>query len=46
VYLDGEPDHKLGNENLVDELEAEIRAKAAAKEKQLAADAVNLIAKA
>ena len=45
VYLDGQPDHKLGNDNLVDELEAEIRAKAAVKEKQLAADAANLIAK-
>ena len=45
VYLDGQPDHKLSNDNLVDELEAEIRAKAAAKEQQLAADAANLIAK-
>ena len=46
VYVDGKPDHKLSNDNLVDQLEAEIRAKAAAKEKQLAADAANLIAKA
>ena len=46
VYLDGEPDHKLSNDNLVDKLEAEIRAKAAAKEKQMAADVTNLIAKA
>jgi (E)-4-hydroxy-3-methylbut-2-enyl-diphosphate synthase len=44
--VDGKPDHKLSNDNLVDQLEAEIRAKAAAKEKQLAADAANLIAKA
>ena len=36
VYLDGEPDHKVGNENLVDDLETQIRAKAAAKETQLA----------
>ena len=46
VYLAVEPAHKLSNANLVDKLEAEIRAKAAAKEKQMAADAANLIAKA
>jgi (E)-4-hydroxy-3-methylbut-2-enyl-diphosphate synthase len=46
VYVDGVPDHKVGNENLVNELEAQIRAKAAAKEIQLAKDAENLIAKA
>jgi len=46
VYVDGVPNHKVGNENLVDELESQIRAKAAAKEIQLAKDADNLIAKA
>ena len=45
VYLDGVPDHKVGNENLVDELEAQIRAKAAAKEVQMAIDAEQIIAK-
>jgi (E)-4-hydroxy-3-methylbut-2-enyl-diphosphate synthase len=45
VYLDGVPEHKIGNENLVDELEAQIRAKAAAKEAQLAYDAEQIIAK-
>jgi len=45
VYLDGVPKHKIGNENLVDELEAQIRAKAAAKEAQLAHDAEQIIAK-
>jgi len=45
VYLDGVPEHKIGNENLVDELEAQIRAKAAAKEAQLAHDAEQIIAK-
>ena len=36
VYIDGEPDHKLKNESLVDSLEALIRAKA--KEKQAKLD--------
>ena len=45
VYLDGVPAHKIGNENLVDELEAQIRAKAAAKEAQLAHEAEQIIAK-
>jgi (E)-4-hydroxy-3-methylbut-2-enyl-diphosphate synthase len=45
VYLDGVPEHKIGNENLVDELEAQIRAKAAAKEAQLAHAAEQIIAK-
>lgn len=31
VYIDGKPDHKLNNDNLVDELEQRIRAKAEAK---------------
>lgn len=41
VYVDGKPSAKLGQENLVDELEALIRAKAKVKE----AEAENLIAK-
>ena len=45
VYLDGVPEHKIGNENLVDELEAQIRAKAAAKEAQLAHEAEQIIAR-
>jgi (E)-4-hydroxy-3-methylbut-2-enyl-diphosphate synthase len=42
VYVDGEPSHKLGQGNLIDELESLIRKKAAEKEKLEA----NLIAKA
>lgn len=34
VYLDGKPDHKIGQENLVDELETLIRRKAVEKEAQ------------
>ncbi len=45
VYLDGVPDHKISQENLVDQLEAEIRAKAATKQVQLAAEAEQIIAK-
>ena len=45
VYLDGVPDHKIKQENLVDQLEAEIRAKAAAKEAQMAIDAQQIIAR-
>ena len=45
VYLDGVPAHKISNENLVDELEAQIRAKAAAKEAQLAHEAEQIIAR-
>lgn len=45
VYLDGVPDHKISQDNLVDQLEAEIRAKAAAKEAQLALDASRIIAR-
>lgn len=41
VYVDGEPNHKLNQENLVDELERLIREKAKAKE----AESENLIAK-
>jgi (E)-4-hydroxy-3-methylbut-2-enyl-diphosphate synthase len=45
VYLDGMPDHKIGQQNLVDQLESEIRAKAAAKEAEMAASAQQIIAK-
>ena len=45
VYLDGVPDHKIKQENLVDQLEAEIRAKAAGKEAQMAIDAEQIIAR-
>ena len=45
VYLDGMPDHKIGQENLVDQLESEIREKAAAKEAELAAMAEKIIVK-
>ncbi|HEY9149117.1 MAG TPA: flavodoxin-dependent (E)-4-hydroxy-3-methylbut-2-enyl-diphosphate synthase [Gammaproteobacteria bacterium] len=34
VYLGGKPDHKIGNESLVDELEKEIRAELARREKE------------
>jgi len=40
LYVDGNKDHKIGQENLVDELEKQIRAKAAAKE----AEKANIIA--
>ena len=45
IYIDGEPNHKLTNENLVDNLERLIRAKAAQKQAQMDADAKNIIAK-
>lgn len=45
VYLDGIPDHKISQENLIDQLEAEIRAKAKALEVQRARDAEQIIAK-
>ena len=35
VYIDGEPDHKIGQENLIDELERKIRLKAEAKKSQI-----------
>jgi (E)-4-hydroxy-3-methylbut-2-enyl-diphosphate synthase len=35
VYIDGEPDHKIGQENLIDELERKIRLKAEAKQSQI-----------
>ena len=43
IYIDGLPNHKLGNENLVDNLEKLIRAKAAQKELQMAKDEKNII---
>ena len=46
VYIDGEPNHKLANENLVDNLERLIRAKAAEKAKKMAEDEKNIIARA
>lgn len=45
IYIDGEPNQKLTNDNLVDNLERLIRAKAAQKQAQLDADAKNIIAK-
>jgi len=46
VYIDGEPNHKLGNENLVDNLERLIRTKVAEKAKKIAEDEKNIIARA
>ncbi|PUA29757.1 MAG: 4-hydroxy-3-methylbut-2-en-1-yl diphosphate synthase [Cellvibrio sp. 79] len=43
IYIDGEPNQKLTNENLVDNLERLIRAKAAQKQAQLEEDAKNII---
>ena len=45
VYIDGVPDHKIENDDLVNELEKKIRAKAVAKEMQMAKDEKNLIVK-
>ncbi len=46
VYIDGEPNHKIGNENLVDNLEKLIRARAERKAIQMAEDEKNIIARA
>lgn len=46
VYVDGEPNHKITNENLVDNLERLIRTKAAEKAKKMAEDEKNIIARA
>lgn len=46
VYIDGEPNHKIGNENLVDNLERLIRARAEKKAIQIAEDEKNIIARA
>jgi (E)-4-hydroxy-3-methylbut-2-enyl-diphosphate synthase len=45
VYIDGEPNHKIGNENLVDNLEKLIRERVAKKQQQLAEDEKNIIAR-
>jgi (E)-4-hydroxy-3-methylbut-2-enyl-diphosphate synthase len=45
VYLDGKPDHKLEQGNLVDQLEKEIRAKAQVKKAQLDTAQQDIIAK-
>jgi len=46
VYIDGEPNHKIGNENLVDNLEKLIRSRAALKAIKMAEDEKNIIARA
>lgn len=46
VYIDGKPNHKISQDNLVEQLEQEIRAKARAKEQKIAIDAEAIIAKA
>ncbi len=46
IYIDGVPNHKIGNENLVDNLERLIRTKVAEKELQMAKDAENIIVRA
>ena len=43
VYIDGEPDHKIGQENLIDELERKIRLKAASKQSQIELEDKNII---
>jgi (E)-4-hydroxy-3-methylbut-2-enyl-diphosphate synthase len=43
IYIDGVPNHKIGNENLVDNLERLIRAKVAQKELKMAEDEKNII---
>ncbi|TDG14897.1 flavodoxin-dependent (E)-4-hydroxy-3-methylbut-2-enyl-diphosphate synthase [Seongchinamella unica] len=45
IYVDGEPDHKISNEEFIDHLETVIRDKAAQLEKQRAEDADKLILK-
>ena len=46
VYIDGVPNHKISNENLVDNLERLIRAKAAQIAIKMAEDEKNIIARA
>jgi (E)-4-hydroxy-3-methylbut-2-enyl-diphosphate synthase len=43
VYIDGEPNHKISNENLVDNLEKLIRERVAKKQQQMAEDEKNII---
>ncbi len=45
IYVDGKPSYKVSNEGFIDELEDMIRTKIAAKEKELARIAENIIAK-
>lgn len=45
IYVDGEPDHKISNEDFVDHLEQVIRARASKLETERAAEAEKLIAK-
>jgi (E)-4-hydroxy-3-methylbut-2-enyl-diphosphate synthase len=45
IYIDGEPDHKISNEDFIDHLEQVIRDKAAKLERQRAADGENIILK-
>ena len=45
MYLDGKPDHKLQQGNLVEQLEKEIRAKAETKKAQLDTEQQDIIAK-
>jgi (E)-4-hydroxy-3-methylbut-2-enyl-diphosphate synthase len=46
VYIDGVPNHKITNENLVDKLEKLIRERVALKIKKIADDEKNIIARA
>src|SRR5690606_2063457 len=46
IYIDGVPNQKLSNDNLVDDLERLIRQKAAQKTAQLTAEAENIIVRA
>ncbi|MEH6584087.1 MAG: flavodoxin-dependent (E)-4-hydroxy-3-methylbut-2-enyl-diphosphate synthase [Halioglobus sp.] len=45
IYVDGEPDHKVGNDNFVDHLEQVIRQRATDLERERAAQDENLILK-
>ena len=45
IYVDGEPDHKISNEDFIDHLETVIRDKAAQLEKQREEEAAKLILK-
>ena len=45
IYVDGEPDHKISNEEFIDHLESVIRDKAAQLEKQRAEADEKLIIK-
>ena len=46
VYIDGKPDHKISQDDLIDQLEREIRAKAAVKQAEIDAAGKDIIAKA